>query len=97
MKLYNKKTGKVLILLDEWEVDPDEPLIKDEKVRKVLKEWADVNNISQVIYDTYRNAFRCEGLFIVFDYDFNKHDCLEGIKSYTIEELCGKEENETTL
>ena len=84
--------------LDEWEdYAPKEPLIKDEKVRKAVRAWAEANR------DVYRATY-----FI--DYTFNRC-CLRdtdsdaeltfnftiiigitGGKTYTITELCGEEE-----
>lgn len=56
MKIRNKKTGEVFILIDhifdnytslaqfnkEWEDAPAEPLIKDEKVRRAVSLWLSV-------------------------------------------------------
>lgn len=55
MKLRNKKTGEVIILIDhtfdnyntlaevmdDWEDAPAEPLIKNESVRKAVRAWAE--------------------------------------------------------
>ena len=107
MKLRNKKTGEVIILIDhifdnyssldelteDWEeVKPEGPLIKDEKIRKAVRAWAEANNITQVSHDACWNAFRCTDFVIAFDYDFDRHDGFEDMKSYTIDELCGEEE-----
>lgn len=69
-----------------------EPLIKDEKIRKAVRAWADANNITQVSHDAGWNALRCTDFVIAFDYDFDRHDGLKDMKSYTIAELCGEEE-----
>lgn len=37
MKLRNKKTGE--------DYKPAEPYIKDKKVRKLVREWAEINNL----------------------------------------------------
>lgn len=71
---------------------PKEPLIKDEKIRKAVRAWAEANNITQVSHDACWNAFRCTDFVIAFDYDFDRHDGFEDMKSYTIDELCGGEE-----
>lgn len=76
----------------EYYVEPKEPLIKDEKVRKAVRAWAEANEISQVSHDACWNAFRCTDFVIAFDYDFDRHDGFEDMKSYTIDELCGEEE-----
>lgn len=80
-------------LNSEWEdCKPKEPLIKDEKIRKAVRAWAEANGITQVSHDACWNAFRCTDFVIAFDYDFDRHDGFEDMKSYTISELCGEEE-----
>lgn len=80
-------------LNSEWEdYAPTEPLIKDEKIRKAIRAWAEANEITQVSHDACWNAFRCSDFAIAFDYDFDRHDGFEDMKSYTIDELCGEEE-----
>ena len=77
----------------DWEdYKPKEPLIKDEKIRKAVRAWAEANNITRVSHDACWNAFRCTDFVIAFDYDFDRHDGFEDMKSYTIDELCGEEE-----
>lgn len=78
-------------LNEEWE-DYKEPLIKDEKIRKAVRAWAEVNELkpdskvrySGVDYSLYSNEESIE---------FNI--CIKGLvhlDDYTIEELCGSEE-----
>ena len=81
-------------LNDEWEdYKPKEPLIKDEKIRKAVRAWADANEIETVDYDKYWVAFRRDDKTISFkDYD----KCLgfyglDDSATYTIAELCGEE------
>lgn len=76
----------------EYYAEPAEPLIKDEKIRKAVRAWAEANEITQVSHDACWNAFRCSDFVIAFDYDFDRHDGFEDMKSYTIDELCGEEE-----
>lgn len=77
----------------EWEdCTPKEPLIKDEKIRKAVRVWAEANHVTRVKYDASWNSFRCTDFVIGFDYDFDRHDGLEDEESYTIAELCGEEE-----
>lgn len=67
-----------------------EPLIKNEKVRKVIRAWADVNDITRVVYyspeneltDSFRNT-------ISFNLMLSE---LRNSAEYTITELCGEEE-----
>ena len=69
-----------------------EPLIKDEKIRKAVRAWAEANNIDEVSHDACWNAFRCHDFVIGFDYDFDRHDGLKDGNAYAIAELCGEEE-----
>ena len=42
----------------DWEdVAPKEPLIKDEKIRKAVRAWAEANEISQAQFDRYTSGF----------------------------------------
>ena len=85
--------GSLAELNEEWEdYEPKEPLIKDEKIRKAVRAWAEANDIIQVFHDAGWNSFRCTNFVIAFDYDFDIHDGLEDMKRYTIAELCGEEE-----
>lgn len=78
---------------ENWEdYEPVEPLIKDEKIRKAVRAWAEVNGIDDVEYDAAWNAFRRFNFTICFDYFFDEHDSLEDGEKYTITELCGEEE-----
>ena len=76
--------------------NPQEPLIKDEKIRKAVRDWAYVNSVKQVIYTQNHS----KNLFIITDSD----ECyfiqfvgwipeLQDSCSYTIAELCGEEED----
>lgn len=74
------------------------PLIKDEKIRKAVRAWADANEIVKAFVvmnehmnwtihgdDIDRNRFRIE----FFDRVVSEND---ETKNYTIDELCGEEE-----
>ena len=79
----------------EWEdYKPDEPLIKDNKIRKAVRAWAEANEIETVEYDDYWVSFRRDDKVINFK---DEDSCLGfyGLgdnKTYTIDELCGEEE-----
>lgn len=78
---------------------PTEPLIKNEKMRKALRYWAEANNIKHVIvfdsnnaspYVHARNVEFVENaghLKIVF----RTEERFDTNRIYTIEELCGEE------
>ena len=80
-------------LTDEWEewedYQPAEPLIEDKEIREIIRAWADVNDAGKLKYiddenslnDIYRNSIM-----------FNRGLDLEDGGEYTIEELCGEEE-----
>lgn len=82
-------------LNEEWEdCEPTEPLIKDEKIRRVVRAWAEVEGETQVQVTHCRehilviwSATKDHGN-IDFDCDIEPFD--EG--SYTITELCGENE-----
>lgn len=82
-------------LNEEWEdYEPAEPLIKDEKIRKAVRAWADVNELSSALvyhsfFDTFL-TFKSGVKIISFQVETPKE--LEFGKTYTITELCGEEE-----
>ena len=81
-------------LNDEWEdYKPAEPLIKDEKIRKAVRAWAEANNFFNEIEVhslTAGTRFSIENYDIEF-LGYFIYD-LESNKTYTIDELCGEEE-----
>lgn len=86
-------------LLEYWETyKPTEPLIKDEKIRKAVRAWAEANNINSRHYydnDMKFNSSEHELTWIDTTIQFNELGALEGLedgKRYTIDELCGEEE-----
>lgn len=85
-------------LNEEWEdYEPAEPLIKDEKIRKAVRAWAEANGLKNVAFEVYddENVY-----FIDRDWEpqiwFPKKSILVNYlddgKVYTIAELCGEEE-----
>ena len=86
-------------LNEEWEdYKPAEPLIKDEKVRKAVREWAEVNSIKEAMYAERPDRSLCL-LADMSDDDYNIGfvgwiPTLKDGKSYTIAELCGEEDDE---
>ena len=70
-----------------------EPLIKDEKVRKAVRAWAEANGIGGCICkeEIHCITFETErGMFISFE----NADPIPPEGNYTIDELCGEEEND---
>ena len=86
---------------DFWNTNtaPKEPLIKDEKIRKAVRAWADActNDSKYLAYDvgyTYfiLEADRSDAKITLY---VDEHDAIEGLvenEFYTIAELCGEEE-----
>ena len=83
-------------LNDEWEdYKSAEPLIKDEKIRKAVRAWAEVCGLSYVTYKQASNEF-CDpdtrGAFAIRFRLIPVEVYLEDGGCYTIAELCGEEE-----
>lgn len=83
----------------DWEdYKPTEPLIKDEKIRKAVRAWAEANDINSEHYhntDIKFNATEHRLQWIQTSIEFNNimgFDNLEDGETYTIDELCGEEE-----
>lgn len=84
---------------EEWEdYKPTEPLIKDEKIRKAVRAWADANDIDSNFYHNTAIKFNPSEhrlTWIDTSIEFDEITGLEDLKPhkiYTIDELCGKEE-----
>ena len=84
-------------LNEEWEdYKPVEPLIEDQKARKAVRAWAEVNDLCGATYSERPNG--CAFIFEHADGD-KTVICfrstwlgLEKGKAYSITELCGEEE-----
>ena len=82
-------------LNEEWEdYKPSEPLIKDEKIRKAVRAWAEVCGLSYVTYKQASNEFYdpdTRGAFAIRFRLIPVEVYLEDGECYTITELCGEE------
>jgi hypothetical protein len=80
-------------LNEEWEdYKPAEPLIKDEKIRKAVRVWAEVNELEPDYEVRYsENTFSLISWQACIEFN-TQIDGLEHNKKYTIAELCGEEE-----
>ena len=85
--LLNGEKLTLKSLADNFD-DVKEPLIKDEKIRKAVRAWAEGNNIESVHYDAFWRGFRRDNSSITVWEELP----LEDNKVYTIAELCGEEE-----
>ena len=79
----------------EYYVESKEPLIKDEKVRKAVRAWAEANEVLEVFIDRIGDGTYIE----LYDEDDGRRRISTlrpvGLKigeAYTIDELCGEEE-----
>lgn len=83
---------------EEWEEleDVKEPLIKDEKIRKAVRAWAEVNGVKQVIvekdFSTYTFYPADTDRVSISVWTEPSLSNLSKDKTYTIAELCGEEE-----
>ena len=80
---------------------PKEPLIKDERTRKVIRAWAEVNSVEEVLYAERTD----KSLFVLTDMGGDDTSImfvgwvptLKDGADYTIAELCGEEETPKPL
>ena len=84
--------GTLAEINEEWEdYKPKEPLIKDPKIRKAVRAWAEANNLSEVFCNI---PYLIEGHMGEARMKFEKtvFNNLQMGRRYSIEELCGEEE-----
>ena len=97
----NKVYYSLAELNEDWEdyAEPKEPLIKDDKIRKAARAWAEAN--SRDLFRVINEHFNCCKIIGYTDggnASCNKIEFGTTIKGadknyyYTIEELCGEEE-----
>lgn len=89
-------------LLDEWgDYRPTEPLIKNEKIRKAVRAWAEANEVESVFITVVKDAE--EGYLywelasieweqsITIRFGDELPNTLKDERTYTITKLCGEE------
>lgn len=95
-ELDRKTYGTIAELNEEWEdYQPAEPLIKDEKIRKAVRAWAEACGAKQIKYSVAPNQYYDADMGLGFSIKFLTMPVevyLEDGKTYTITELCGEEE-----
>lgn len=92
----NKVYYSLAELNSEWEdYKPVEPLIKDEKIRKAVRAWAEANDVLEVFIDNIGDGTYME----LYDEDDGRRRIsalrpagLKTREAYTIAELCGEDE-----
>ena len=89
----DRKTYQSLAELNsEWEdYTPKEPLIKDEKIRKAVRAWAEANDITEI--NVASSGYELWGGIDDWCIHFggNPFKDIKPLK-YTIDELCGEDE-----
>ena len=117
MKLINKKTGEIVdIKLELNESLPDgirrtieeagwkeakEPKIKNDKIRKFLRAWAEMNGVSDIIvFDQSNSPYIHAGEVVFAEFSgslrvcFRTDEKIDTNKRYTVPELCGEEDGD---
>ena len=86
-------------LNSEWEdYEPKEPLIKDEKIRKTIRAWAEANNFSVFrVHNQHFNYVKIHGVKDRYDPNGSNIEFMGTIagaekRTYEIDELCGEEQ-----
>lgn len=81
-------------LNEEWEdYKPAEPLIKDEKIRKAVRAWANsFDDVDEIKASDDYKEFWIDGYLIEFERSFNEVERGHTYRRTNITELCGEEE-----
>ena len=80
-------------MMDEWEdYKPVEPLIKDEKIRKAVRAWAEAQGLTEVYLAS--NGYEIYGGVDdwVMQFEGEPFPFADKNRLYTISELCGEDE-----
>lgn len=90
-----KQDGSVLFydhvdeIREEWEdYTPKEPLIKDEKIRKAVRAWAELSGVDKCHFEHNDGSFASKWYGISLPTSKYGEDIESGF--YTIDELCGE-------
>ena len=93
--LLNGEKLTLKLLADSFD-DVKDSLIKDEKIRKAVRAWAEANNIRAVYYSPEEDGFYVKNFddeIVASIYFADKPMEEDGYgEHYTIDELCGEEE-----
>lgn len=101
--LYGEGTLKFISITDlneQWEdvepaepAEPAEPLIKDEKIRKAVRAWANsFDDVDEIKASDDYKEFWIDGYLIEFERSFNDVESEHTYRRTNIIELCGEEE-----
>lgn len=90
---YSPNVNSLAELNEEWEdYKPAEPLIKDEKIRKAVRAWAEALGLQEVYCAS--NGYEIYGGIDewVIQFEGEPFPFADKNKIYSIDELCGEEE-----
>lgn len=80
-------------LYENWEdYTPAEPLIKDEKIRKAVRAWAEAFDVEKIYYDAKMLRLHDSKCKTVIGIKYPILGVWDRKDPYTIAELCGEEE-----
>ena len=81
-------------VLEDWEdYKPAEPLIKDEKIRRAVRAWANsFDDVDEIKASDDYKEFWVDGYLIEFERSFNDVESEHTYRRTNITELCGEEE-----
>lgn len=71
---------------------PKEPLIKDPKIRKAVRAWAEANGIDEIVCFDIEAGFEFAGNATRLYIRFGQSLGIDTSRGYVITELCGEEE-----
>lgn len=77
---------------DVKENSPAEPLIKDEKIRKAVRAWAEAEYITKAYLENDYTICRDDAVDVSISFYVPVFKDVGGTSDYTIAELCGEEE-----
>ena len=78
---------------EEWEdYKPAEPLIKDEKIRKAVRAWAEAECITKAYLENDYTICRDDDVDVSISFYVPVFKDVGGKSDYTIAELCGEED-----
>lgn len=89
-EVYRKTYRSLAELNEEWEDVPSEPLIKDEKIRKAVRAWAEAQGLTEVYLAS--NGYEIYGGVDdwVMQFEGEPFPFADKNRLYTITELCGE-------
>lgn len=84
---------------EDWEdYKPAEPLIKDPKIRRSVRAWAEIGKYEHIYYDRAYNRLADDYDFLhCIEFAIDPCPDAESGRCYTLTELCGEEEKEEDL